>query len=146
MIFVIQTSLGQKTKQWTDIDTLETFEDKTYVKFSTYTDSILQKTGTAYLYPCNLEIRKSRLLPRSFKTIVEVDSMVYHGEITNQWKNGKYSKSYYDNGVKYQYTYYDSTDTEIKYREFYEGHRSHWDPEKGNGFYLFYGTKKKKKK
>jgi len=43
-------------------------------------------------------------------------------------------------------TYFNSSDKEITYDEFYTGLRSQWDPENSSNLYFFHGTKRKPEK
>lgn len=136
---------GQNSSTWTDFDTLEVYENSVLVDFVTYLDSNITEQGKAFLYPDSLEVRKSKWLPRFFKMTVPADSMVLHGIVKSQWKEGKYRIGKYDQGEKLEMTYFDSKGNEISYQEFYGGLRSHWDPEQGTNLYIIHGTKKKKK-
>lgn len=136
---------GQNPSTWTDFDTLEVYENSVLVDFVTYSDSNLTEEGQAFLYPDSLEIRKSKWLPRFFTTTIPADSMVLHGIVKSQWKEGKYRIGKYDKGKKLEMTYFDSEGNEISYQEFYGGLRSHGDPEQGANRYIINGTKKKKK-
>ena len=136
---------GQNSATWTDFDTLEVYEGSVLVDFVTYSDSNITEEGQAFLYPDSLELRKSKWLPRFFKTTVPADSMVLHGIVKSQWNEGKYRIGKYNQGKKLEMTYFDSEGNEISYLEFYGGLRSHWDPEQGTNLYIIHGTKKKKK-
>ncbi len=147
LLFIVLTGQlkGQNSSTWTDFDTLEVYENSVLVDFVTYSDSNIIEQGQAFLYPDSLEIRKSKWLPRFFKTTVPVDSMVLHGIVKSQWKEGKYRIGEYNKGEKLGMTYFDSEGTEISRQEFYNGLRSQWDPEQGTNRYFIHGTKKKKK-
>lgn len=136
---------GQNPSTLTDFDTLEVYENKILVNFISYSDSNIIVQGQAFLYPDSLELRKSKWLPRFFKTTVPADSMVLHGTVVSQWEDGKYRIGKYDNGEKIQMAYYDTNGNMITYREFYGSWRSQWNPEQGTNRYFIHGTKKKKK-
>lgn len=140
MMLTVQVK-GQNSSTWTDFDTLEVYENSVLVDFVTYSDSNITEQGQAFLYPDSLELRRSKWIPRFFKTTVQADSMVLHGIVKSQWKEGKYRVGRYDNGEKLEVTYYDSTDTEISRQEFYGNIRNHWDPEQGTNIYIIHGTK-----
>ena len=147
LLFILLTGQvnGQHSSTWTDFDTLEVYENSVLVDFVSYSDSNITEEGQAFLYPDSLELRKSKWLPRFFKTTVPADSMVLHGIVKSQWKEGKYRIGKYDNGEKLEMTYFDSEGNEISYQEFYDGLRSQRDPEQGTNRYFIHGTKKKKK-
>jgi len=136
---------GQHASTWTDFDTLEVYENSVLVDFVTYSDSNITEEGRAFLYPDSLELRKSKWLPRFFKTTVPADSMVLHGTVKSEWQDGKYRIGKYDKGEQFEMTYFDSEENEISYQEFYDGLRSPGDPEEGTNRFFIHGTKKKKK-
>jgi len=140
LILLISTisSFGQKGTNWTDFDTLQVFPDKLHVDYKTFVDSNLTEQGQAFLYPDTIEIRKSRWLPGFIKTEVSVSRVVLHGEVKSQWTEGKYRIGKYENGKKITVIYYSPDGNEITYLEFYEGFRSHWDPEQGTGDYIIH--------
>lgn len=140
-----QVSLAQGNSAWTEIDTLDVYETSVLVDFITYLDSNITEQGQAFLYPDSLEIRKSKWLPRLFKTTVPADSMVLHGMVETQWNEGKYRIGKYDHGEKLEMTYFDCQGNEISRQEFYGVFCSHGDPEQGTNLYIIYGTKKNKK-
>lgn len=144
-IMLIGQVKGQNSTTWTDFDTLEIYENSVLVDFVTYTDSSISEQGKAFLYPYSFDLRKSKWLPRFFKTTVQADSLVLHGIVKTHWKEGKYRIGNYDNGDKLEMTYFDSERNEITYQEFYDGLRIQWDPESGTNRYIIYGNKKKRK-
>jgi hypothetical protein len=147
LLFILLTIhvKGQNNTTWTECDTLEVYENSALVDFVTYLDSNITEQGQALLYAVSLEVRKSKWLPRFFKTTVPADSMVLHGIVKSQWKEGKYRIGQYNKGEKIEMFYYDAEGNEISCQEFYGGLRSQGDPEQGTNLYLIHGTKKRKK-
>ena len=143
-ILLTEQVYGQNSSTWTNLDTLEVYKNKVLVYFVTYSDSIITEEGQAFLYPVSLEFRKSKWLPRFFKTTVPADSMVLHGTVITQWNDEKYRIGQYDNGKKIEMIYYDSNGNEITNYEFYGGLRSHRDPEQGTDLYIIHGTEERK--
>lgn len=143
-IIGIQISHGQKTLNWTDVDTLQVYTDKVLVNFRTYSNSNLISNGQSFLYPCMIEVRKSKWLPRFFKTIVSADSVVLHGIVQSQWDDGKYRIGKYENGQVIEMTYYNSSNKIISRQEFYKNLRISWDVEQGINLFIIHGTKEKK--
>jgi len=137
---------GQNASTITDFDTLAVYENSVLIDFVTYSDSNITEEGQAFLFPCSLELRQYKWLPKFFNTTILADSMVLHGIVKSQWKEGKYRIGKYDNGEKLEMTYFDSEGNKISYQEFYGGMRSQWNPEQGTNRYLIHGTKKKNKK
>ena len=144
-LFITQGTWGQKTSSRTDFDTIKVYSDRVLVDFKTFTDSNLIEQGQAFLYPKSLVIRKSKWLPRFFKTTVQADSLVLHGIVQSYVKNGKYRVGRYENGQKIDMKYYDERGNEIDYQEFYRGLRDYWATEEGTNRYIIHGTKKAKK-
>ena len=146
LLFILLTIhvKGQNSSTWTDLDTLEVYENSVLVDYITYLDSNITEQGQAFLYPDSLRVRKSKWLPRFLKTWVPADRVVLHGIVKSQWNEGKYRIGKYDQGEKLEMTYFDPKGNEISYQEFYGGLRSQWDPEQGTNFYIIHGTKKKK--
>lgn len=144
LVFLTQIASSQVLSNWTDIDTIQVYSDKILVDYRYYSDSNLIEHGRAYHYPATLEIRKSKWLPRIFKTTVPADSIVLHGIVKKNWKYGKYRIGKYVNGHKTEMTYYNAEGIEISYHDFYGAMLFHGDPEKGTSIFLIHGNKKKK--
>ena len=139
-ILISISSIAKGSKWWTDIDTLQVFTNKTYVHYKTYKDSILLEDAEAFLYPTVWKLPKYRFFPFFFKKEVKVDSVVSHGTVKSYSSDGKYRIGKYDNGVKLNMTYFDSTGTEISETDFYgEGFRINHDPEQGFNNFLLRG-------
>ena len=139
-----QIASSQDNSNWTDIDTIQVYSDKILVDTKYYSDSNLIEQEQAYHYPVTLEIRKSKWLPRIFKTTVPADSIVLHGVVKRRGNYGKYRIGKYENGQKTEMTYYNADGIEISYYDFYGAMLPHGDPEQGINIFLIHGTKKKK--
>ncbi|MBX3163382.1 MAG: hypothetical protein KF900_02790 [Bacteroidetes bacterium] len=127
-----------------DIDTLQTYSDKILANYRIYSDSILKEEGQAYLYPDTTKISRSKWLPRFITKQCFVDRAVLHGIVTCFSESGKYRVGKYDNGQKITMNYYNPSNNEITYSEFYGNNlRIDYDPEQGTK-YLFHGKKKVK--
>jgi hypothetical protein len=121
---------------------VEIYEHSVLVDFITYSDSVITEEGQAILSPDSLELRKSKWLPRFFKTTVLVSRMVLHGVVKCELQDGKYRIGKYDKGEKIEMTYFDSEGNEISRQEFYNGLRSEWDSEDGTNRFIVIGTRK----
>ena len=145
--FLFLTSLvlnGQKVSTWTDVDTLEVYDNMVLVDYVIYSDSFEREKGKAFLYPDSIEIRRSRWLPRFVRKTIPADSMVLHGIVETQGNDGKYRIGKYEYGKKIEMTYYDSNGEKINHQDFYGIFCTHGDPEKGTNRFFIHGTKKKK--
>lgn len=140
-LFITQGTWGQKNSSRTDFDTIKVYSDRVLVDYKTFTDSFLTEQGQAFLYPKSLVIRKTKWLPRFFKTTVQADSLVLHGIVQSYITNGKYRVGRYENGLKIEMKYYDERGNEIDYQEFYRGLRDYWGTEEGTNRYIIHGTK-----
>lgn len=138
----IFTLKAQKTLTNTSvIDTIEIFSNKVLVNYERHRQNELKERGQAFLYPVKIKVRKSKVLPSFIKTQIAADSVVLHGTIRTEWKNGNYRIGEYNYGNKTKMEYFNKLEEQISRDEFYEGIRINYDVEKGINIFFIHGRK-----
>jgi hypothetical protein len=135
---------GQQLSTWTEIDTLEIFDNKTLVEYRTYTNSSITEQACAFFYPTVREIPKFRILQHLLTSEILVDSIVFHGERKIYLDNRKYEHQKFENGYLISTSYFDSAKQEISQAEFLQDHNMIGPCGQTTGQYFYHGKKKKK--
>lgn len=108
-------SLGQTSK----VDTLRVFENKTWVKYTIYKDSVVQSERSCYLYYIGFRtIPRIFFLGRGFlKKKVEMDSLVWHGESIEYREDHTKKTSTYIDGLLIESKCYSKKGEELNIKE-----------------------------
>jgi hypothetical protein len=142
LIFMGQSALAQKQTSWTVIDTLELFSESTLVEYKTYIDSNLNEHAQAFLFPIEQEWPKYRILKNLFKTTIQLDSIVFHGNRTTFIDNQFYKTERFEQGTLISTKYFDSKNTEVSKSEFEKSHINIGPCGNIRGHYFYHGKKK----
>ncbi len=146
MTLIVLIVRGQKKDYRTELDTIQSFENKTLVHFKIYINEKLVKESTAYLVPTTLRLPKYRLTGNLIKKTFQADSIVYHGLTTVYQDNGDYSVYECKNGQVIKSSYFDYNENEISEQQYYYKHLRRGPYDCKREYFGIYGLKKKKKK
>lgn len=143
LTLVCLSSNAQNLSTWTDIDTLESFDNMVLVNYKIYHDSTLSEETQAFLYQTTIEVSRFPAIPNLFKREITADSIVFHGLRSIYWDNGYRKLEKYNEGNFISMTFFNQLGEEISEQEF--NHNNHVNGPCGivNGHYLIHGQKKK---
>ncbi len=147
-LIIILTLVGfsgnaQNLFTWTDIDTLESFDNRVLVNYKIYHDSTLLEKTQAFLYLTTIEVSRFQAFPNLFKKEITADSIVFHGLRSIYLDNSYRKLEKYNEGNLISITFFNQFGKEISEQEF--NHNNHVNGPCGivNGQYLIHGQKKK---
>lgn len=143
---MVQTVFAQEHSTWTTIDTLAELSDRILVEYKTYTDSSLNEHAQAFLIPIVQKRPKYRVLGSLFKTEIQFDSIVFHGDRISYLDNQYYKTETFEQGQLISTKYFNSDEQEILKTEFDSFNNTVGPCGIITGHYFFNGTKMKKRK
>jgi len=138
-----QFLFGQQKSTWTDIDTLESFNERSLVEYRNYVDSNITEHARAYFYPTVREVPRFKILKNLFKTEIQADSIVFHGDRKTYLGNRYFKSEKFENGKLISTMYFDSTEKEISKNEFHKKNYLRGPSGHITGHYFYHGKKRK---
>ena len=117
---VLLSAKAQKTAYTNTVDTIQVFEDKLFVHFKSFKDSVEFEDCYALLFPVKLKVPRFRMFPNFLRKEVEADSVVYHGYRTVYAANRHYVFETYNMGELLSTKFYSADGVEISESEFPE--------------------------
>jgi len=135
---------AQVLSAWTDIDTLETFDNKVLVYFKVNNDSILKEEAQAFLYLITIEDSRFKVFPNLFKRETVADSIVFHGLRKIYLKNGYNKIEKHNEGELVSKTFFNQSGIEISEQEFNQNNLIIGPCGDVTGNYFLHGRKMKK--
>lgn len=145
MLLASQNVSAQKANYRTDIDTLQSFENKVLAHYKIFMDENLIEESTAYLYPVTHKTRRFRLTGNLIQKEIEMDSIVRHGTTRKYYENRLIKTANFVNGAEINVIYYDQNGTEVSKQEYLNIYNLREPCGAITGEYFINGQKRKKK-